>query len=227
MRHRILIVDDDEGLRTVLNDMLTNEGFATMLAADGKEGVSRATSDRFDLILLDVALPRQSGLEVCRELRARGVGVPILMLSGRSETQDRVLGLRLGADDYVTKPFEAPELLARIDALIRRWHDPRWAALAEFQFGAVQVDFVAGHASRNGVALNLPVKELQLLRHLIARRGSVVSREELLRGVWGAGAMITRTVDVHIATLRNKVEEEPHSPRYILTIRGKGYLFQD
>lgn len=127
----------------------------------------------------------------------------------------------------MTKPFEAPELLARIDALIRRWHDPRWAALAEFQFGEVQVDFVKGQVVRNGGCINLSVKELQLLRYLIARQGSVVSREELLEGVWGAGTMITRTVDVHVATLRNKVEVEPHSPRYILTIRGKGYLFQD
>ncbi len=221
MRHRILIVDDDTSLVLVLSDLLRSEGFSPFSTADAREAIARLSSEPFDLVLLDVLLPRHSGFDVCRQVRARGVRMPILMMSGRANVEDRILGLRLGADDYLTKPFDPPELLARIDALLRRWHDPRWAA------GSISVDFLTGNVRRDGATLSLSSKELQLLRYLIGQRGAVISREELLSAVWGYCGAITRTVDVHIAALRNKLEETPHEPRYIRTVRGQGYLFQD
>jgi len=226
MRHRILLVQDDPHLVSVLTGVLTGEGFAVDDTADGAEAVARLASEPFDLVLLDVMLPRHSGFEVCRDLRARGVRTPILMLTGRSEVQDKILGLKLGADDYVTKPFEVPELLARIHSLLRRWCDPQWAALSEYRFGSVFVDFSNGHVMRNGAPVSLSAKELQLLRYLISRRGLVLPRKELLSVVWGYCAAITRTLDVHIAALRHKLEDTPHRPRYIWTVRGKGYVFR-
>jgi two-component system alkaline phosphatase synthesis response regulator PhoP len=227
MRQRILLVEDDPSLVSVLTDALTAEGFAVDDTADGSEAVARLITQSFDLVLLDVGLPFHSGFEVCRELRARGIRAPILILTARSDLEDKVLGLKLGADDYVTKPFETTELRARVNALLRRWRNPQWTALSEYRFGSVFVDFMNGNVVRSGVPVSLSAKELQLLRYLISRRGLVLPREELLSVVWGYCAGITRTLDVHIAGLRQKLEETPHLPRYIWTVRGKGYLFRD
>ena len=217
MRQRILLVDDDSQLVSTLTDLLTSEGFDVRPTSDGSEAVARARSESFDLLLLDE-------FELCGKLRKLGVRTPILLMSRRSRVEDIILGLELGADDYITKPFETIELVARIRAHLRRSHD---AAMSEYRFGSVFVNFLNGNVVRNGAPVNLSAKELQLLRYLISRRGLVLARDELLSVVWGYGAAITRTLDVHIAALRQKLEETPHQPRYIWTVRGKGYVFRD
>jgi len=219
-RHRILLVDGDPVFVSALTGVLTGEGFDVRNAADRSEAVASVASETFDGILLD-------GFEVCSELRKLGIRTPILIMSARSRVEDKILGLKLGADDYITKPFEMTELLARIDAHLRRWRDPHWAALTEYRFGPVFVDFLNGSVLRNGVHVGLSTKELQLLRYMISRRGLVLSRHELLSVVWGYCAAITRTLDVHIAALRQKLEEIPHQPQYIWTVRGKGYVFRN
>jgi two-component system alkaline phosphatase synthesis response regulator PhoP len=167
-----------------------------------------------------------SGLEVCRELRRRGKDVAILMLTAKSQLTDRVAGLKLGADDYLTKPFEPPELLARIEALLRRTQKKDLAPLASFQFDDIDIDFERNHVTRAGAPVSLASKELELLRYLINRRGTVVSREELLEGVWEyQPGVSSRTIDVHVAWLRQKLESNPQSPRHIHTVRGVGYRF--
>ena len=221
---RILIVEDDPNVAVVLQDALHAEGFETEHAGDGTAAVRVATARPFALALLDVGLPGQDGFAVCDELRRRGVDVPILMLTARTTAEDKIRGLRMGADDYVTKPFHVPELLARIGALLRRTQGHA-GILIEFRFGDVHVDFYRGRATKAGRAVELTTKELVLLRYLIARRGLVVSRQELLNEVWGYQSTNTRTVDVHVATLRQKLEDHPHEPRHVLTARGEGYQF--
>lgn len=228
MRNRILIVEDDPSLATVLTDTLSLEGFDVESTADGVSARERAASELYDLVVLDVQLPGCSGFEVCHSLRDQGVSTPILMLTGRTSVADRVQGFRSGADDYVLKPFDIQELLARIDALIRRARSERLAELRSYRFGAVETDFARGRVTKGGQRIGLAAKELQLLRYLIARKGAVVSRQELLTEVWGYGPVISRTVDVHIASLRQKVEDDPrYYPRHIVTIRGEGYVFRD
>ncbi len=226
MPDRILVVEDDPNLVSVLTCSLTAEGFEVEDTPDGSDAISRVIRGAFDLVLLDVILPLRSGFEVCRELRARGNRTPIVMLTARTEMEDKITGLGLGADDYITKPFEISELIARMRALLRRWRDQR-LAISEYRFGEVEVDFTNASVRRSGAPVYLSAKELQLLRYLIARRGAVLSRNELLRSVWGYRGGITRTLDMHIAALRQKLEEVPHQPRYILTVRGRGYLFRD
>jgi two-component system alkaline phosphatase synthesis response regulator PhoP len=228
MPSRILIVEDEPGLRLALTDRLTADGYEVAAAGDGEEGLRRATEEHFDLVILDVMLPRRSGLDVCRDLKQRGVPASILMLTARSEVVDRVVGLKLGADDYLTKPFAMAELLARVEARLRpRSGPPSPAGPREaYRFGDVQVDFRSAEVTREGQAVELSAKEFQLLRHLIENRGKVLSRDELLNGVWGYDAMpTTRTVDVHVAGLRRKLEPNPHVPEYILTLHGLGYKF--
>jgi DNA-binding response OmpR family regulator len=225
MAHRILLVDDDANLRELLSEVLRAEGYAVESAPDGETLLARVPGETFDLLILDVMLPGRDGFQVCGELRRRGVDVPVLMLTARGELMSKVLGLSLGADDYVTKPLDAVELLARIQALLRRGRFQQPAVLAAYGFGDIDVDFVRAKLLRNGQPVNVSTKELQLLRYLIARRGATVSRGELLREVWGYQSEIMRTVDVHVATLRQKLEENPEQPRYILTVRGEGYLF--
>jgi DNA-binding response OmpR family regulator len=225
MQQRILIVEDDPNIALVLHDALAAEGYTTEHAADGRHALQSALSRVFDLTLLDVGLPDKDGFSVCDELRRQGLHMPILMLTARDASGDKVRGLRMGADDYVTKPFDVPELLARIQALLRRTQSSP-AVLIEYRFGDIFVDFYRGRATKAERAIDLTTKELVLLRYLIARRGLVVSREELLSEVWGYQSTNTRTVDVHIATLRQKLEKHPHDPRHILTIRGGGYQFQ-
>jgi two-component system alkaline phosphatase synthesis response regulator PhoP len=226
VRKRILLVEDEPGLRLTLSGRLASEGHIVEQAADGETGLARASAEPFDLVVLDVMLPDRSGLEVCRDLRKRGVETPILMLTARGQVEDRVVGLRLGADDYLVKPFAMSELLARVEARLRR-EPPRPRDPAEgYRFGDLDVDFRKAEVTRAGAQVKLSAKEFQLLRYLIRQRGATLSRDELLNEVWGYDAMpTTRTVDVHVAWLRRKVEPNPRRPQYILTMHGLGYKF--
>ena len=226
MNARILLVEDEPGLVLILTDLLTAEGYQVAAVNDGKSGLAKALSEPFDLLILDVMLPQMNGLDVCKELRQRGRDVAILMLTAKTQLVDRVVGLKLGADDYLTKPFEPPELVARVEALLRRANKGSLVPVARFQFGSVDADFETGHVERSGSRINLAAKEMELLRFLIDRRGRVVSREELLEGVWQyQPGVSSRTIDVHVAWLRQKLEEDPELPRYIKTVRGVGYRF--
>ena len=226
MSARILLVEDEPGLSLTLSDLLANEGYDVEAAMDGPTGLERASNGAFDLVILDIMLPRMNGLEVCRELRRRGKDVAILMLTAKSQLTDRVVGLKLGADDYLTKPFEPPELLARIEALLRRTKKEKLPQLASFQFEDIDIDFERNQVTRGGEPVALASKELELLRYLINHRGNVVSREELLEGVWEyQPGVSSRTIDVHVAWLRQKLEANPQTPRHIHTVRGVGYRF--
>ena len=226
MSSRILVVDDEPGLTMTLSDLLTAEGYAVDTAADGATGLSKAAAGPFDLVILDLMLPGKNGLEICRELRQQGRDMAILMLTAKAQLADRVVGLKLGADDYVTKPFEPAELLARIEALLRRVRKENLPPVARYRFGEVEIDFERGQAQKNGAMINLAAKELDLLHYLIDRRGKVVSREELLEAVWEyQPGVSSRTIDVHVAWLRQKLEEMPQHPKHIHTVRGVGYRF--
>ncbi len=225
---RILLVEDEPGLVLTLTDRLRGEGYRVEAATDGENGLERARDERFDLVLLDVMLPRKNGFDVCRALRQAGSPVPILMLTARGQTVDKVVGLQIGADDYLVKPFEMAELLARIGAVLRRasLKSPETAPLAERSFGNVQVDFKRGEVMKAGKKVSLSAREFQLLRYLMACPGEVISRERLLQDVWGyLPNTTTRTVDVHMAWLRQKLEDNPRYPEYLLTVRGLGYKF--
>jgi two-component system alkaline phosphatase synthesis response regulator PhoP len=226
MPKRILLVEDEPGLRLTLTGRLASEGHLVEQAPDGESGLARASSEPFDLIVLDVMLPDRSGFEVCRDLRQRGVQTPILMLTARGEVDDRVLGLRLGADDYLVKPFAMSELLARVEARLRREKSAPPPEGASYRFGEVEIDFRKAEVTKAGQPVALSAKEFQLLRYLVRQRGATLSRDELLNEVWGYDAMpTTRTVDVHVAWLRRKIEPAPRKPRYILTVHGLGYKF--
>lgn len=224
----ILLVEDEEGLILTLTDRLKSEGYQVESATDGDTGLARGLAGGFDLILLDIMLPGRSGFDVCRRLRQGGIATPILMLTARGGVIDKVEGLQIGADDYMAKPFEMAELLARIEALLRRaiaWAKP---AAETFRFGSVALDFSKTEVLKDGQPVVLSAREFQLLRYLIEHRGKTLSREELLEKVWGYDAsLFTRTVDVHMAWLRQKLEMNPKAPEYLLTIRGTGYKFAD
>jgi two-component system, OmpR family, alkaline phosphatase synthesis response regulator PhoP len=219
---RLLLIEDEPGLVLTLRDRLTREGYAVENSVDGESGLERASREAFDLVLLDVMLPRLNGLDVLRELRKRGTETPVIMLTAKGQVVDKVVGLKLGADDYVTKPFEMVELLARIEAKLRR--APAISHPTEgYQFDDVRVDFRRAEVTREGAALELSAREFQLLKYFIEHRGATLTREELLNEVWGYNAMpSTRTVDVHVAWLRQKIEPNPRHPQYILTIHGMG-----
>ena len=226
LRRRILLVEDEPSLVLTLSDRLAAEGYEVETAGDGHLALTRATAMPFDLIVLDVMLPGANGFDVCRDLRQRGVHVPILMLTARAQVVDRVVGLKLGADDYLSKPFDMMELLARIEALLRRARTPIADALGSYAFGSVVVDFRRAEVTRDGQPMTLSALEMKLLRYLIENRGKVISRDELLDRVWGYDAAAqTRTVDVHVASLRQKVEPVPSRPQFILTVHGLGYKF--
>jgi two-component system alkaline phosphatase synthesis response regulator PhoP len=226
MSSRILLVEDEPGLVLTLTDLLAAEGYAVETATDGPSGLARGLAERFDLIILDVMLPGKNGFDVCRELRQNGKDAAILMLTAKTQVVDRVVGLKLGADDYLTKPFEPAELLARVEALLRRVRRENPLPVARYQFGDVDVNFETGEVRKGGQAVALAGKELQLLRFLVDRRGRVVSRDELLENVWEYHHGVTsRTVDVHVAWLRQKLEDNAQSPRFIHTVRGVGYRF--
>ena len=223
---KILLVEDEKGLVRTLSDLLRAQGYEVEAAADGNEGALKATTGGFDLIILDIMLPGMSGWEVCRTIRREGRDVLILMLTARAHVTDRVSGLRLGADDYLTKPFDPSELLARVESLLRRIHREKLPPVARFRFGDVQVDFEKAQVLKRDVPVTVAVKELQLLRYLIDNRGKVVSREQILKDVWAYQPDVsTRTIDVHIGWLRQKLEDNPQFPKHIVTVRGTGYRF--
>ncbi|HYP50582.1 MAG TPA: response regulator transcription factor [Pyrinomonadaceae bacterium] len=224
---KVLLVEDEPGLILTLTDRLESEGFAVETAPDGESGERQAISGGFDLIILDVMLPKKNGLDVCRDLRRQNVTTPILMLTARGETIDKVLGLKLGADDYLTKPFEVLELLARIEALLRRSPQKNQNNQPEtYNFGSISIDFRRAEVRKDGLPVELSALEFKLLQHLIEHRGKMLSRDELLDEVWGYDATpTTRTVDVHIAWLRQKLEPNPRRPQYIITVHGLGYKF--
>jgi len=210
-----------------LTDRLSAEGYDVDTASDAASGQAKASSGNFDVIVLDVMLPGGNGFDICRAVRQKGVQTPILMLTARGQVVDRVVGLKLGADDYLVKPFEMVELLARIEAVMRR-SGPTTAATAtdNYRFGDIAIDFRRAEATKGGVALELSAREFKLLRYFVEHRGAALSRDELLNEVWGYNAMpSTRTVDVHIAWLRQKIEDNPRHPQLILTVHGLGYKF--
>ncbi|HYW44874.1 MAG TPA: response regulator transcription factor [Bryobacteraceae bacterium] len=226
MSLRILLIEDEPGLVLTISDLLAAEGYEVESAADGEAGLSKALEARFDLVVLDVMLPKKTGFDVCRELRQKGIDTAILMLTAKTQVVDRVVGLKLGADDYLTKPFDPAELLARIEALLRRVHKENRIPVRTFQFDDVEVNFERAEVRKNGERLNLAAKELQLLRYLVDNRERVVPREEILQKVWEYSSEVSsRTIDVHVAWLRQKLEQDPQFPKHIQTIRGKGYRF--
>jgi two-component system, OmpR family, alkaline phosphatase synthesis response regulator PhoP len=226
MAAKILMIEDEPGLVTTVRDRLRKKGYAISVARDGLSGHEMATREPFDLIILDLMLPDQSGLAVCEKLRKGGSSTPILMLTARRQTKDKVAGLKAGGDDYLTKPFQMSELLARIEALLRRPSAMAGGVSARYQFGAIHIDIRRTEVTRDGKVTPMSAKEFQLLRYFVEHRGATLSRDELLREVWGYGELpSTRTVDVHVAWLRQKLEEEPKTPQFILTVVGFGYKF--
>jgi two-component system alkaline phosphatase synthesis response regulator PhoP len=223
---RVLLVEDEESLVITLRDRLLAEGYEVEVAGDGDTATERGTRGMFDLVILDVALPRKSGFDVCRDLRARDIHTPVIMLTARGQVIDRIIGLKLGADDYLTKPFDMAELLARIEALLRRSRTLSAGGGEAYVFGDVQVDFRSAVVRRDGQPVDLSGLEFKLLRYFVDRRGALLSRDELLEKVWGYDAMpVTRTVDVHVAALRQKLERNPSRPEFFVTVHGLGYKF--
>ncbi len=223
----ILLVEDELGLILTIADRLRSEGYQVTTATDGEEGFERASTEPFDLIILDVMLPRKSGFEVCSQLREQGFSMPILMLTARGQTADKVQGLKIGADDYLTKPFDMLELLARVEALLRRPPVAAPATGSQASFGDIRVDQKSTEVTRAGEHVQVSALEFQLLCYFIEHRGETLSRQKLLNEVWGYRAVqSTRTVDVHVAWLRQKLEADPKKPQYILTVHGIGYKFQ-
>jgi two-component system alkaline phosphatase synthesis response regulator PhoP len=227
MGRRILLVEDEPGLVLTLTDRLTGDGYDVESVRDGTAALARASAGGFDLVLLDVMLPGMSGFDVCQTLRQRGVDTPVIMLTARGQLVDRVVGLKIGADDYITKPFETAELMARIEARLRRVPPaPPPASIERYAFGDVRVNFRRAEVERDGRALELSAREFQLLRYFIEHRGAALTRDELLNEVWGYEVMpSTRTVDVHVAWLRQKIEPNPKRPQFIQTVHGIGYRF--
>jgi two-component system alkaline phosphatase synthesis response regulator PhoP len=222
---KILLIEDEPGIVLTLTDRLTREGYSVESATDGESGLERATHESFALLLLDLMLPRMSGFDVCRELRKRGIETPVIMLTARGQVVDKVVGLKLGADDYVTKPFEMAELLARVEAHLRR--APVIPHPVDgYAFGDLRIDFRKAEVTKDGSPLELSAREFQLLKYFVEHRGATLTREELLNEVWGYNSMpSTRTVDVHVAWLRQKIEPNVKHPQFILTIHGMGYKF--
>jgi two-component system, OmpR family, alkaline phosphatase synthesis response regulator PhoP len=223
---RILLVEDETNLRRTVSDLLKSDGYTVESSGDGVEGQNMAMAQPYDLIILDVMLPSRNGFDVCRNLRKNGVNTPILMLTARSELSNKVQGLKAGGDDYLTKPFETPELQARVEALLRRSAGGARPEIKNFEFDGIQVDFSTSRVVKDGKTVTLGERECRLLRYLVERRGTVLSRDELLQDVWGYKSIpLTRTVDVHIAWLRQKIEDDPKNPQYIVTVHGQGYRF--
>jgi two-component system alkaline phosphatase synthesis response regulator PhoP len=225
MNENILLVEDEEALQMTLGDRLRSEGYVVDFATDGDQGFDKATRLPFDLIILDIMLPHRNGFDLCRDIRLAGLATPILLLTARGQTAEKVVGLKLGADDYVTKPFDTLELMARIEALLRR--APTRTGQGLHQFGSIRVDIRGTQVMREGKPVYLSAREFQLLRYFIEHAGITISRDEILREVWGYEAgTFTRTVDVHVASLRQKLEKSPKRPEMILTAPGIGYKFQ-
>jgi len=225
-RAHILLVEDEGNLRRIVSDLLRSDGYTVETSGDGLEAQELAMSKPFDLIILDVMLPSKNGFDICRHLRKNGVNSPILMLTARTELNNKVQGFKAGSDDYLTKPFETPELQARVEALLRRAPAAARQELKTYEFDGIQVDFTKGRVTKKGQATDLGERECRLLRYLVERKGAVLSRDELLQEVWGYKSIpLTRTVDVHVAWLRQKIEDDPKNPQYIVTVHGQGYRF--
>ena len=229
MDERILLVEDEAALRMTLSDRLRSEGYHVECAIDGDEGLKLATHGAYDAIVLDLMLPKKNGLDVCRDIRASGLITPILMLTARSQTVDKVVGLKMGADDYLTKPFEMAELLARIEALLRRGAVSRAPQTATIHhIGSLVIDTRGTKVTNDGKPVPLSAREFQLLRYFLENRGATLSRTQILKEVWGySSETYTRTVDVHVASLRQKIEKDPHEPELIVTVVGLGYKFAE
>jgi two-component system alkaline phosphatase synthesis response regulator PhoP len=224
----ILIVEDDPGIRLILQDSLSAQGYQVITAADGQEGLTKALESKPNLVILDVMLPRLDGFEVCKRIRKEGLTSPIMMLTVRDEELDKVLGLEVGADEYVTKPFSLMEVSARIKALFRRVEDYQ-AGLDVYRFGSVELDFKKFESRKDGRPLGLTPLELRILKLMITRKGQVITRDEFLDFVWGVDNLTVshRTVDSHIAHIRKKVEDDPSTPKHILSVHSIGYKFAD
>jgi DNA-binding response OmpR family regulator len=222
---KILIVEDEPNMVSGLRDNFEFEGYEVITAGDGVAGLQRALSDSPDLVLLDVMMPRMSGLDVCKQLKAKRPSVPIIMLTARGQELDKVVGLELGADDYVTKPFSIRELLARVKAVMRR-AQPVPKEKERYSFADVEVNLRSCQVSRAGRSLDFSSKEFELLKYFVCHPGETLSRDRLLEEVWGYDKFpTTRTVDAHIVRLRQKLEPQPEDPRFILTVHGTGYKF--
>ncbi len=222
---KIIIIEDEESILMALEDNLKLEGYATSSALDGERGLSKVIENQYDLIILDIMLPRMNGFDVCKCIRQEGISTPILMLTAKSQEIDKVLGLELGADDYVTKPFSPRELLARVKALLRR------AKLQDqekvlYHFGEIEVDFKKYEIKKRGKQIYLTALEFALLHFLIKQNGEVVSRDDILDEIWGSDVFVQpRTVDKHIAELRKKIEDTPSNPKFVVGVRSVGYKF--
>jgi two-component system, OmpR family, alkaline phosphatase synthesis response regulator PhoP len=228
MSERILLIEDEEDLRMTLVDRLKSEGYTVECAADGAAGLKKGLQNVHDLIILDVMLPLKSGYDVCRDIRKAGIVVPIIMLTARGQLVDKVLGLKIGADDYLTKPFELLELLARIEALLRRGAIPpaKDKEPPVYEFGPLRVDLRGTTVSRNGQPVPLSAREFRLLSYFVQHPNATLSREVLLKEVWGYSEdTFTRTVDVHVGSLRQKLEADSKQPVMIVTVPGLGYKF--
>ncbi len=226
MPKKILIIEDDPGILLSLKDEFESEGYTVSTAEDGEKGLEIAKQQRPDLIILDIMLPVLDGYEVCKKLRMKGDTTPIIMLTVKDKEIDRVLGLELGADDYVTKPFSLRELLARVKAVLRRTEE-RAKDLATYSFAQIELDFKKYEAKKKGKKLDLTPLEFQMLKLIIQRKGEVISRDDFLDKIWGEDNTYVsfRTVDSHIANIRKKIEDDPSNPKHIISIRGVGYKF--
>jgi len=221
----MLIVEDDPAMSVALRDGFEYEGYAVTVAKDGAAGLNLATDKSLDIVILDVMLPKMSGLDVCKQLRNDGHDIPIILLTARGQEIDKVLGLKLGADDYVTKPFSFMELAARVEAVLRR-ATRRTEKVEVYEVGDLTLDFKKCEATKGTTALDLSPREFKLMKYFIEHRGEVVTRDQLLDAVWGYDSFpLTRTVDTHIAKLRQKIEDDAGNPHYILTVHRAGYKF--
>lgn len=225
LKRTILIVEDEESIGFLLQQNLEFEGFETIWAKDGEEGLNKAETQSPDLILLDLMLPKMSGMEVCKRLRAKGDTVPIIMLTAKGEQIDKVIGLKTGADDYITKPFDILELTARIEAIFRRLGKQSTQA-SELKIRDLEIDFISNCIRRNGEEMPLTQVESQLLKYLVQQEGNVLTREQIMEDVWGHDYLLsTRTIDTHVTHLRQKIEINPAQPRHIVTVHRVGYKF--
>ncbi len=228
MEKTILVVEDDAGIRVVLQDALTSQGYNVVTAEEGRKGLELAKKFKPDLIILDVMLPLMDGFEICKGIRKEGIVSPVMMLTVKDEEVDKVLGLELGADDYVTKPFSLKELSARVKALLRRVEDYQ-EEMSVYRFGDVELDFHKYESRKAGQDLGLTPLEIKILNLMITKKGKVITRDEFLDSIWGVDNLVVshRTVDSHIAHIRKKIEENPSSPKHILSVHSIGYKFVD
>lgn len=226
MKEKILIIEDEEELVKGLKLNLVIEGYDVIWALDGEDGFNKALKEAPDMILLDIMLPKKDGLDVCRELRRRNVSIPIIMLTAKGEEVDKVVGLEIGADDYITKPFSVRELLARVKAHLRRGKNEEKGVPSVYRFNDIEIDFIHFKVKRSGKEFDLTSLEVEILKYFVAHRGEVVSREALLDKIWGYETYpSTRTIDNHILKLRKKLEEDPAQAKYIFSVYGEGYRF--